>query len=109
MVSKNDLIEAIEELEQSDNPSYSCLAKLADLYAVYNELYRPQQDHQYSTRNEVETIIASYGDTEFFYAIENTNACDVWSVIGELVEVLRLTNGRLYAGLMRKLNNLKKG
>lgn len=109
MVSKSDLLEAIEELEGNENPSYSCLAKLADLYTVYDELYRPRWENQYSAKNEVETLIDSHGDSEFFRAIENTKPGDTWAVIGELVEVLRLTNGRLYAGLMRKLNNLKRG
>ena len=103
MVAERELIQAIEECEQ-DPITYNNIEKLANLYTVYGHLYGSKA-HSYESRETVENTIGEYGDSEFLLLVRGKNANSVWSILDELLEVLKVTNPRLYDGVLRKLDN----
>jgi hypothetical protein len=109
MVTEKELLDAIRECEK-DPITYNSIEKLANLYTVHHHLYG---DRGYShaeppmptVQSEVENTIGDYGDTEFLLKVKGMKADTVWKVIDELLEVLKVTNPRLYDGVIRKLEN----
>lgn len=114
MITQQDLQAAIAECIGERNPNANTCIKLAAYYTIQNALY-PQQSEKtegvaqpsaYSYAappEEIEKIIDFYSDTEFGQAVEGRNAGEVWPMIEELVETIKVVNPRLYAGFMRKL------
>lgn len=113
MITEKDLQEAIAECQGVRNPNASTCIKLAAFYIIQEHLYgKPEQTadpmpaYSYAGAPEpVETTIDYYSDTEFAQAIDGRNAADIWPVIDELMTVLQATNPRLYAGVMRKIED----
>ena len=113
MITEKDLCEAIAECQGARNPDANTCIKLAAFYIIKNEMYGQQEEtspslpaYSYSAASEqVETVIDYYSDTEFSEAIDGRQAADIWPIIDELMSVLQATNPRLYAGVMRKINN----
>ncbi len=113
MITEKDLQEAIAECQGARNPDANTCIKLAAFYIIKNEMYGQREDmppvlpaYSYSVASEqVETTIDYYSDTEFSEAIDGRQATDIWPIIDELMSVLQATNPRLYAGVMRKINN----
>ena len=117
MITQQDLQAAIAECIGERNPNANTCIKLAAYYTIQNELYgnsdklenqqqQIEQSYSYaSPPDEVETTIDYYSDTEFGQAVNGRKAADVWPLIDELAETVRIVNPRLYAGFMRKLNN----
>lgn len=113
LITEKDLCEAIAECQGARNPDANTCIKLAAFYIIKNEMYGQQEEmspalpaYSYSTPPEqVETTIDYYSDTEFSEAIDGRQAVDIWPIIDELMSVLQATNPRLYAGVMRKINN----
>lgn len=103
MVSEKDLLDAIEQCER-DPITYQNIEKLANLYTVHDYLYG-QRGYSYSPEpQQVEATIGVYGDSEFLRAIRGKKSTEAWAVMDELMEVLRLTNQRLYNGVIGKLD-----
>lgn len=101
---------AISELEQEES-SFPVYAKLADLYAVRNEMLgissqQPQIAAYSSSRDSASEPPPQYGDSEFLQAVAGIPAADAWAVMDELMETLRAVNPRVYASVMRKLQSL---
>ena len=112
MITEKDLCEAIAECQGARNPDANTCIKLAAFYIIKNEMYGQQEEssvlpaYSYSAPPEqVETTIDYYSDTEFSETIDGRQAADIWPIIDELMSVLQATNPRLYAGVMRKINN----
>ena len=113
MITEKDLCEAIAECQGARNPDANTCIKLAAFYIIKNEMYGQQEEtspvlpaYSYSAASEqVETTIDYYSDTDFSEAIDGRQAVDIWPIIDELMSVLQATNPRLYAGVMRKINN----
>lgn len=113
MITEKDLQEAIAECQGVRNPNASTCIKLAAFYIIQEHLYGKQEQttdpmptYSYATKPEpVETAIDYYSDTDFAQAIDGRSAADIWPVIDELMTVLQATNPRLYAGVMRKIED----
>lgn len=104
MFSKNELLDAIDELEMSPS-TYQNAEKLATFYLLY--------EHLYTTREPVsrveqidEVIISQYGDTEFLRLIADRKAEDVWAIIDELMEAVKVLQPKLYNAVLDKLKDL---
>lgn len=99
MISLAEIERTIKELE-SGVTSYTNCAKLADLYTVRDHLYeRPMPNHSGRTADKIEIS----GDSEFLRVAQSTDANLVWGVLDELMAVLKVSNPRLYDGVMLKL------
>lgn len=116
MITEKDLQEAIAECQGQRNPNASVCIKLAAFLTIQRELYgntepiqnepiTPRYSYAAEPQERVETTIDYYSDTEFAKAIDGKQASEIWPIIDELMEVLRVTTPRLYSGVMRKIQN----
>ena len=109
MITEHDLDTAIAKCQGLADPKPSDAIKLAAFYIIKNEMYGPpdqMQSYSYAGPSEpVEEIISYQSDTELSEAIDGMRAADVWPIIEELMEVLRVTTPRLYKGVMRKIQD----
>lgn len=115
MITEHDLQAAIAECKGKRNPDSSTCIKLAAFLIIQEHLYGkpPESDtapalpaYSYAAQHEqIETTIDYYSDTDFSQAISGRQASEIWTIMDELMSVLQATNPRLYAGVMRKIEN----
>ena len=115
MITEHDLQAAIAECKGKRNPDSSTCIKLAAFLIIQEHLYGkpPESDtapalpaYSYAAPSEqIETTINYYSDTEFSQVIDGRQASEIWPIMDELMTVLQATNPRLYAGVMRKIEN----
>ncbi len=101
MFSKNEILDAIDELEMSP-ATYQNAEKLATFYSLYDHLYI-QKEPMNRIESVREVIIDRYGDSEFMRAIEGKDAEKEWLIMEELMETIRLLQPRLYQATLEKL------
>ena len=117
MITEKDLQEAIAECQGQRNPNAQTCIKLAAFYTIKNELFgnsgqlpATESDRGYSNaappETEPETYIQFKSGSEFSQAIDGLEASPVWKIMDELLSVLQATNPRLYAGVMRKIDQI---
>lgn len=120
MISKKELIEAIEHYKKSPATIDSC-QKLAALYTVKDHLYcedepeynrnRHREISQYSGAQAPECregkakIQVLDATSDFLRRVDGMDAKAFWKVMDELVETIKIINPRLYDGFIRKLND----
>lgn len=101
MFSKGELLNAIDELENSP-ATYQNAEKLATFYLLYDHLYVKKEPV-----NRIESVrevtIDRYGDSEFLQAIEGQKSEDIWMIIDDLMATLQLLNPKLYRATIDKL------
>jgi len=109
MFTKAELIDAIDEITNGKHSIQNC-ERLAAIYTVLDHLYdeEPKLDMGYSYDNKVEaeTIVGTYGNSEFLKIITGKPAKDVWRLMDELVEAVSVFNPRLMDNFIDKLHNL---
>lgn len=128
MITEQDLQEAIAECQGERNPNANTCIKLAAYYTIRDHLF-PAQDAQLTNQpassqigdrgfempsgyssapppDEVETTIDYYSDTEFGRLIDGRRSSEIWPIVDELVsEAVQVTNPRLYAAFLRKIQS----
>ena len=111
MITEKDLQEAIAECQGQRNPNANTCIKLAAYYTIQRELYGerevPVEVPVYSRAEppaeQPEEYVNYMGDSEFSKIIDGMSAQDAWAIMDELMDILQATNPRLYAGVIRKL------
>lgn len=94
MFSKNELLDAIDDLEMAP-ATYQNAEKLATFYTLYDHLYvREVPKNLVEMTREV--TINNYGDTEFLKAIDGMNAEKAWKIMDELMTTLMALQRKLY-------------
>lgn len=94
MFSKNELLDAIDDLEMAP-ATYQNAEKLATFYTLYDHLYvREVPKNLVEMTREV--TIDRYGDTEFLKAIDGMDAEKVWKIMDELMTTLMALQRKLY-------------
>ena len=102
MFSKSELLDAIEELEMSP-ATYQNAEKLATFYTLYDHLYvRKEPVSRIESINEV--IVDDYGDSEFLQAVAGRKADQIWMVMDELMETVKVLQPKLYQAVIDKIN-----
>lgn len=99
MLSKRELEQAIEEMENSAS-SYQNCEKLATFYTIYDHLYSISD-----TSVSEETVVGDYGLSDFMKAVRGMDAERAWGIVDELVSAVQVTNPRLYDSVMRKVKD----
>lgn len=111
MITKQDLDEAILECQGKRNPDANTCMKLAAFYTIKNQMF-PTNDEKdpempivegnfsYSHGNE----IVFDGESDFSRSIHGRDQLEVFPIIDELMDTLKVINPRLYSGVMRRLN-----
>lgn len=101
MFSKVELLDAIDELENSP-ATYQNAEKLATFYLLYDHLYIQKEPLQRieSTR---EVTIDRYGDSDFLEAITDKRSEDIWRIMDELMATLEMLQPKLYRATIDKI------
>jgi hypothetical protein len=101
MFSKNELLDAIDELEMSP-ATYQNAEKLATFYVLYEHLYvKKEPVSRVESVNEV--IIGDYGDSEFLQTVIGMKSENVWMIVDELMDAVKTLQPRLYQATIAKL------
>ena len=94
MFSKNELLDAIDDLEMAP-ATFQNAEKLATFYTLYDHLYvREVPKNLVEMTREV--TIDRYGDTEFLKAIDGMDAEKAWKIMDELMTTLMALQRKLY-------------
>jgi len=94
MFSKVELLDAIDELENSP-ATYQNAEKLATFYLLYDHLYIQKEPLQRIEPTR-EVTIDRYGDSDFLEAITDKKSEDIWRIMDELMATLEMLQPKLY-------------
>ena len=104
MITEKDLQEAIAECLGDRTPNANTCIKLAAYYIIQNELYPNKQMEMVDRGQSFDAPpVTIKSESEFAYAVNRLSPDVVWTVMDELMGTLKVINPRLYAGVMRKL------
>lgn len=117
MITEDDLKEAIAECQGQRNPTANTCIKLAAFLTIQKEMFgeseqvktiqsEPVKPYSYQAANNTEKIVDYPIDTEFGKLIDGQIAADVWDVMQELMDALKITNPKLYSFAVRKLEQI---
>lgn len=112
MITEKDLQEAIAECQGVRNPNANTAIKLAAFLTIQREMFGtpeiptysyaaepPKNDFNYSGADSV----GDYGQSDFLQAVRGKDPAQMWGVMDELMDTLKMVNERVYNGVMRKL------
>jgi len=103
MFSEAELLKAINELEKNST-TYQDAEKLATFYILYDHLYRkPKAKPKYEPIREVK--IDRYNGSEFLYAISGKRATDVWKIVNETMEIIKVVQPDIYKSVIERLSD----
>lgn len=97
MFSEAELSKAISEIEKS-SATYQDAEKLATFYILYDHLHKPEPIR--------EVTIDRYNGSEFYRLISGKNAVDVWNVINEAMELVKIAQPDIYNAVVERLIKL---
>lgn len=61
----------------------------------------------YSLASENESKISTlHGDSDFLRAVSGKDSAAAWDVMDELMDTLKVVNGKAYDSVMRKISNI---
>ena len=114
MITEIDLQEAIAECQGQRNPNANTCIKLAAFLTIQRELFGnperlesppllPEYSFAAMPSNTVENTVYIESDSDFARAANGKDERQVWAIIDELMTALQVVNPRLYAGVMRKI------
>lgn len=96
MITRKDLLEAIEKCQGQKNPNASTCIKLAAYYTILD--HTPQDDSEYSYANRP--------SSEFMSIIKTKRTDDVLIVMDDLMEELQGVAPKLYYETMERLHKI---
>lgn len=118
MITEKDLQEAIAECQGQRNPNASTCIKLAAFLTIQKELFgkpehfetveksEPIKTYSFEAADSKEKIVDYPVNTEFGNLIDGQIAADVWDIMQELMDALKITNPKLYNFAIRKLEQI---
>ena len=108
MITEKDLREAIAECQGERNPNANTCIKLAAYYTIMEHLFpgereeTPSGGYSFSQAPEPAGTPIDYDSgTEFSEAIHGRDPAELWPILDEIMETLRVVNPRLYGNAMR--------
>lgn len=106
MITEHDLHEAIAECQGERNPNAQTCIKLAAYYTILHELTDKPIQPEYPVMYSADPAgIDLQSDSEFAEVVRGRDPAGVWEIIDELMQTLSVVNPRLYASVMRKLED----
>lgn len=108
MITEQDLQAAIAECEGQRNPTSSTCIKLAAFYTIRDHLYPKEiaEEPVFYSRS-AGPVVEWSSDTEFGQFVADHNINDILPVMDELMDTIQVLYPRLYAGVIRKLDDIK--
>lgn len=111
MLERRELDERIAEIVNKRDQTVGEIRDLAAFIVARNDLSKESAVGSYGdaapnpmTAPIVETIIGDHGDSDFLQLIAGRDAGHVWTVIDGMMETLKVMEPRLYAGVLRRIN-----
>lgn len=112
MITKQDLLEAIAECQGVRSPNSNTAIKLAAFYTILDHLDDKEQPAEkavdlvprYSFAGPDADIVQLDSGSEFAQVVNGRKQDEIWPVMDELMSTLKVMNGRLYSGVLRKLS-----
>lgn len=112
MITKQDLLEAIAECQGVRSPNSNTAIKLAAFYTILDHLDDKEQPVEkavdsvprYSFAGPDADIVQLDSGSEFAQVVNGRKQDEIWPVMDELMSTLKVMNGRLYSGVLRKLS-----
>jgi hypothetical protein len=95
LITRKDLLEAIEKCQGQKNPNANTCIKLAAYYTILD--HTPEDDSGYSYASRP-------SNSEFIRIIKSKNMDEVLLVIDDMMEELQGVNPKLYYDTMERLN-----
>lgn len=109
MLDPKEIDIEIARLEYGES-SYPAYAKLATLYTIKNQMNKQIPENrsyeQAYSAAPAEMSAGSYGDSEFLREVEGKDQEQVWGIMDDLMDTLRVANPRVYNGVMRKIRKI---
>lgn len=108
MITDKDLQEAIAECQGERKPNAQTCIKLAAYYIIRDHITDNGSTGSYYSHDSGPSFadhIDYDGNSDFAQAIKGKSAMDVWPIMDELMTTLEALNPRLYAGVMRRIDN----
>lgn len=110
MLDEKEIAAEIARLEYVES-SYSNYSKLADLYVIKNQMEHipaatMNPDTGYSYAPPSDQTVGVYGDSEFMQAVAGRSTSDVFKIMDDLMDTLKVVNHRAYISVLRKINEL---
>lgn len=106
MITKEQLQEAIAEMQGQRHPDANTCIKLASYYTIKNEMFpeegEPRQVDGYSFAPSTDTIDLD-SETEFAETVKRMSAADAWRKLDEVMTALYVINPALYRRILRDL------
>lgn len=99
MLSKTQLLDAIDELERSCTTYQDC-EKLATFYILLTHAYGNDVPSVESIR---EVTISDNGGSEFLRAIRGKDAYTIWQIMDEVMDTIKAFQPRLYDATLQKI------
>ena len=109
MITEQALQEAIAECQGQREPNRDTCMMLAAFYTIQDHLYPPTRLGYSYAPPPTETVtsgadeVGDYGDSEFLQAVKGKRPADVWPIMDDLMDTLKVVNRRVYDGIMRKI------
>lgn len=113
MLERREVEERIAEIKNKRDQTETECVKLAAFLIIRDDLDKSAVGSYGGAapaarpNDPVESVIGEHGGTEFFQMIAEKPASYVWRIIGETMDTLKLMEPRLYAGVLRKINNIE--
>ena len=117
MITEKEIAQAIEECMR-EPVTGNKRSVLADLIIIQDYLFgepmqaqeatqpMPMQSYSAPPMEQVETYIETTGDSEFLKAVEGRKADNVWKLIDELVEAVKILHPRMYTTFIDKVQDI---
>lgn len=108
MITEQDLQAAIAECQGEREPNARTCIKLAAFYILQDHLFPVDEPGEepagYSFSGAASRPGIEYtGESDFAQAIAGRDPAQVWPLVEELVETLRVVNPRLYNAFMGRM------
>ena len=105
MITEKDLQEAIAECEGQRNPNANTCIKLAAFYTIKREMFGSSPEEALPVYGYSRGVSEYDSGTEFSDAVMGKDLQEIFPVIDELLESLRLVMPRLYESFITKIRD----
>lgn len=95
LITRKDLLDAIEKCQGQKNPNANTCIKLAAYYTILD--HTPEESYSYASKPS---------NSEFMRVIKSKNLDDVLFAMDEMMEELQATAPKLYYETMERVQNL---
>lgn len=104
MIRRDDLIESIAECEGVRNPNAHTCIMLAAFYIILDHMDGKNTPVEYSFAPAPQEEVTFNSGTEFSDAVQGKDINQLFEIMDELMSTLQVLHPRLYAGVMRRIN-----